>query len=112
MRRIDPGCALACLVPSNEAHSIFAAEEKIVGDQEVSRVRTLGPDSNADIFKTAVAHREGNRAHYFFFAREQRNLSVTKSQAFKDVVLGRHHIEQLVIACAVKDRLAVACTFD
>ena len=80
--------------------------------KKVARIGVLGPDADADVFETAVAHREGDRAHHFFLAGEESNLGIAERQAFEDVVLRRHDIEQLVIARAVEDRLAVARAFD
>ena len=68
--RIDAGCALAGLIPADQAHLVLAAKEKIVGDEEVARIGVLGPYAYADVFETAVSDRERDRAHHFLFAGE------------------------------------------
>ena len=107
-----PRCAAAGLVPTDEAHLVFAAQEEIVGDEEVARIGVLRPDAHADVFEAAVADCEGDRAHHFLFARKDRDLRIAERQAFEDVVLRGHHVEELVIARAVEDCLSVARAFD
>ena len=107
-----PAVRDAGLIPTDEAHLVFAAEEEIVGDEEVAGIGVFGPHAGADVLEAAVADREGDRAHHFLLAGEEGNLGVAEGQAFEDVVVRGHDVEELVVARAVKDRLAVAGAFD
>jgi hypothetical protein len=100
--------ARAGLVPTDHAHLVFAAQEEVVGDEEVAGIGALGPHADAHVLETAVADGQGHRAHHFLLAREERDVGVAEGESFKDVVVGGHDVEELVVARAVKDRFAVA----
>ena len=53
----------------------------------------------------AVAHGESLRADHVLQAGLKRDVGVANRESFKDVIVGRHHVEQLVRAIAVEDRL-------
>jgi len=72
--------------PADEAEAVIAADEQVVGDVEIVRPGELGPDAEADVFKAAVLDGEADGAGYLFLPGEDRNVGVTESQAFKDVI--------------------------
>src|SRR4029453_2450639 len=43
MRRVDARGPRAGLVPTDEAHLVFAAQEEIVGEEEVAGIGVFGP---------------------------------------------------------------------
>ena len=112
VRGVDTGGARVDLIPTDDTHLVFAAEEEIVGDEEVAGAGVFRPDADADVFEAAVADGKGDCAHHFFFSGEECNIGVAEGEAFKDVMLGCHHVEELVVACAVEDGFAVASAFD
>jgi hypothetical protein len=91
---------------------IFAAEEEIVGDEEVSRAGILRPHAYADVFEAAVAHGESDGAHHFLLAGEDSYFGVAEGETFEDVVLTGDNVEELVISRAVENCFAVARAFD
>ena len=98
--------------PSAQVIGIVAAEEPVVGDVEIARTGPVGPDAQIDVLESATLHRQAFRPGAELRARPDGDLGVAEGQAFEIVVVRRLDVEQIEIAAAIEDDIAVARRLD
>ena len=98
--------------PTEHAPRVVAADEDVVGNVEVARTCELRRHTDADPLDAVVADGQSLRARDVLHAGPERDFGIANREAFEDVMVGGHDVEQPERAVAVEDDLAVAGGFD
>src|SRR5690606_18335123 len=69
--------------PADQMLGVVPADERVVGDVETARARVVREDPCADVLEPAVLHRQALRPGDELRAGENRDLRVSKRQAFE-----------------------------
>ena len=99
-------------VPAGQVPGIVPAEEDAIGDVEVAGSRVVGEDAQTDLVEPAALHRQAFRSGDELRARPDGDVGVPERDPFEVVVVGRLDVEQVEVAAAVDDHLAVARGLD
>ena len=98
--------------PAGQVPRIVAAEEDAVGDVEVARAGEVGEHAHADVLEAAALDGQSLRAGDELRAGPDRDLGVPEGDPLEVVVVGGLDVEQVEVAAAVEDHLAVASGLD
>ena len=98
--------------PPGQVARIVPADELAVGDVEVARRRGVGEHAHAHVLEAAPLHGQPLRAGDGLRARPDRDVGVPERDPLEVVVVGGLDVEQVEVAAAVEDHLAVARRLD
>src|SRR5258708_31443796 len=91
---------------------IVPAYEVVVGDIEVARTRVVREDTKVDVLEPALFDSQAFRAGDKLRARPNRNVGISKSDAFEVIVICGLDIEQVEIAVTVKYHFSITGALD
>ena len=96
------------LVPADQAVTVVAAQDDVVGDVEILRAAYCGVTADAHVLDAAVPHREAFAARHVLQPGEESDVGVADRESLENVVVGGHDVEEPVAAVPVENDLAIA----